>query len=261
MTFPFAIPDLLLILVVTGMAVGMGHVRSPRAKSLVYMLPLPFSLALIATGKGVDGTHMAGMLAVWAFVWVVWLLHLKLGLPILLADLLAIALHCGISFTLGALIPEQGPAEAFWFWAGAGLLLAGSVAGLLWHHPREPGHRSTLPVYVKAPLVLLIVLGILLAKQPLRGFMPSFPMVTVFAVYEARHSLRTLGHRFAIFAAGFIPLAIVLRLTLPENPVPPLGYLAPLALGWACYLPILILLDRFYAARSSNPTPDAAPDA
>jgi hypothetical protein len=252
--------DIVLILVVTFMSVGMAYVHSPRAKSLLYMLPFPFSVALISTGRGLDVTHVLGMLAVWGFPWVVYVLHRKLGLNILFADIAAIVIHTGISLCLAGLLPVQGEmrwgiGEASWFnLLCLFILITGGLSLRFVPHREEDGHKSPLPPWVKGPIVLAIISLLILNKEALRGFMPSFPMVTIFAVYESRKSLFTLASRFPICLIGFMPMVLVIRALVPyENPTLQ-DYLIGLGVAWACYIPIYLLLDRFHnAKRAAEP--------
>ncbi len=44
-------------------------VKNPVIKSLIYGLPFPATLALIATQKNVDGTHIVGLFLLVVFLW------------------------------------------------------------------------------------------------------------------------------------------------------------------------------------------------
>lgn len=243
-------PDVALALVVTGQTLLLAYLHSPRAKSLVYMIPLPFSTALVATGRGVDLTHVVGMAAVWAFVWVVWWLYARRGVRIVAADLLAIVAYCAVGFALARLLPHGLGVRSPWFWTGLAAVALAAGAALFLPHPPEPGHRSALSPWVKAPVVLGLVFFLICTKNALRGFMPAFPMVSVFAVYEARHSLRTLAQRFPIFVLAWTAMALLLALLLPPGPaLPPRAYLLPLAAAWALFLPLQFLLERWYTRR------------
>jgi len=100
-------------------------------------------------------------------------------------------------------------------------------------------------VYLKVPAVMSIVFGVVLLKEPLRGFMPFFPYVTIFAVYESRRSLYTLASRMPVMGLGSVPFLAAVRLLQPAR-----GYALALLCGWACYLPIALLLDQLYARRA-----------
>lgn len=250
--------DLMLIFVVTVQSVSLAYVHSARAKSLLYMLPFPFSCALVATGKGVDATHVAGVFAVWLFPWVVYLLHVRCRLPILVADIGALLVHIMISLTLSHLIPATKEMQTFegaifentLFWSLCAALLVSSILMSFFPGRVEPGHKSPLPVWVKTPGVMLVVTTILYFKSELRGFMPAFPMVTLFAVYEARHSLYTLSSRFCIFVGGFVLMLVALRLTVPYLEPTTWDYVCGLGIGWALYVPAFLLAERAYQRRT-----------
>lgn len=236
--------DAALIVCVAAISVSLAYVHSPVAKSIIYMVPVPFSLALFTTGCGVDVTHVVGLGCAWAFSWIVLLVHRRLGVNIILAELLAIVIHVNVGLATVRLVPSSGPAGAWAYRAACAGLLAVGLLALRLPHRAEPGHRSPMPPAVKIPLVLLLVTGLILARRPLHGFMPTFPMVTTFAVYEARHSLYTLARRMAICVVGFIPMIVVIRFLLPaEGPVAPGEYLLALAFGWAVYIPMYVFLN------------------
>jgi hypothetical protein len=227
------------------MATATAYLRSPRAKSLAYMLPFPFTAAVIASGQRVDATHAVGIAMVWAYPWLAWLLHCRLRLGILVADAVTLVTYLAIGLLLARFVPHEGSAADTLFWVSAAVLTAAGLGMAFVPTRTEPGHRSRMPVYVKLPLLLLIVTAVVLAKRPLRGFMPTFPYVTVFAVYEARRSLHTLAARMPVFILGFAPFLVICRLLIPAW-----GYAPALALAWSAYLPIYLLVDRLMAARA-----------
>jgi hypothetical protein len=252
---PFGPADFALIGVVTGMATAMAYVHSPRAKSVIFCLPLPFTAAVISSGQPVDLTHLAGMVLVLLFPWLVWLLHIRLRVHILVADFAAVGAFLALGFLLAKLLPRGGGTqENLWFAGGSVAIVLVCSAMLLVPARDEPGHRSALPVYVKAPAVAAIVAGIVLLKEPLRGFMPFFPYATMFAVYESRHSLYTLSARMPVMGLGSVPFLAVFRALQPER-----GYALALTAAWACYVPMALLLDQYYARRA--PRPGTEPNA
>ncbi len=245
MKLPLGPADLALVAVVTAMATAMAYLRSPRAKSVAFCLPLPFTAAVVSSGQPVGLTHLAGLALVTAFPWLVWLLHARRGLNIVAAAGVAVAAYLGAGFLFARLLPGGGAVEAGAFWAGLGVLLLAALALLALPGRAEPGHKSAMPVYLKVPAVAAIVLGIVAVKEPLRGFMPMFPYATIFAVYESRRSLHTLAWRMPIMALAFLPMLAACRLILPAH-----GYLAALACGWAFFVPIALGLDRWFAKRT-----------
>jgi hypothetical protein len=245
MTFPFGAADFALVGVVTAMATAMAYVHSPRAKSLIFCLPLPFTAGVIASGQPVGITHVVGVALVAVFPWLVWMLHTRWGLNIVLADLITVGAVLGAGFLLARLLPTGGPSEALAFWIAVVVLGLLAIVMLALPPRAEPGHRSALPIYFKVPAIAAIVLGIVLVKEPLRGFMPTFPFATIFAVYESRRSLYTLAWRMPIMTLGFVPMLVACRLLQAGH-----GYPLALACGWAGFVPIALLLDRHYARRA-----------
>ena len=246
MTLPFGAADLALIGVVTGMATAMAYVHSPRAKSVVFCLPLPFTAAVISSGQPVDLTHLVGLLLVLLFPWLVWLLHVRLRVNIFAADLAAVGAFLGLGFLCARILPRPEAREDLLFAGGCVALALFSAAMLLLPARAEPGHRSALPVYFKVPAIMAIVAAVILAKEPLRGFMPFFPYATMFAVYESRHSLYTLSARMPVMGLGSVPFLAIFRALQPAH-----GYALALAAAWACYVPLALLLDQYYARRAA----------
>lgn len=248
-TFKWA--DLFLLLVVTFMVVGVAYIHNPRLKSIIFMIPLPFSAALISTTHGVDATHIIGITVTSAFVWAVWYLFTRCRWPIVMAIICTLVLHASSSIALARLIPHAGPAVAPWFWGSCAVVLLLAVAGLSIPHIKEEGYRSQTPVYIKTPLVLLLVAVLIMAREPLRGFMPTFPMVTIFGVYEARRCLYTVAMRLPIMLIGFILMAIALYLLLTgAGPFAPHDYILPLIVAWIVYIASFVLIDRWYAKKA-----------
>jgi hypothetical protein len=243
--FPLGIADLVLVLVVTFLAVGTAYLPSPRAKSICFSIPLPFSAALVSSGQPVDATHAMGFLAMWAFVWIAWYLYTRRAWPILLAEAAALLIFCGVSYWVPLYVGQSGPVESMGFWgAWAIMILVSGAMIVLLPARRESNHRSPLPVLLKTLLVLLIVFSVVAAKSHLRGFITAFPYVTCFAIYEGRHSLYTLARRMPTFIVSFLPVLPLCRY-LPGQ----IGLAGALAVSWACFLPLFILMDRFYARR------------
>ena len=238
---PLSPADIALVLVVTAQAALMAYVHSPRLKALIYTLPLPFTAATLSVGKPVDATNVWGWAALFAYVWLARFLYLRCRVPILAAIVGSAVTYVLLGW---AIARSVGPSDwAFWLAAGAVWCAALALAMVL--PPREePGHRSALPIWAKLPPILVIVLLMVLLKNTLRGFVTTFPYVGVFAVYEARHSLWTLGRQVPIFAIAAVPMIVAIRLLQSA-----IGLPAALAAGWAVFLPILYVIYRSRLAR------------
>jgi hypothetical protein len=241
----FGLADLALVLSVTFLAVGTAYLPSPRAKSICFSIPLPFSCSFISTGQAVDATNVIGFLATWAFVWIAWVLYKRQAWPILTAELAALLFFCAVSTVVPFYIPHSGPVESLSFWISWCVMLPICLAMMVWLPPRqESHHKSPLPAPLKILLIFVIVFCVVLAKSHIRGFMTAFPYVTCFAVYEGRHSLYTLARRMPSFILSFMPVLLLCR-WLPEH----IGDFGALAAGWACFIPLFLFMDRFYTRR------------
>lgn len=211
--------------VLSGFVIAIGYVRSPRAKALIYSLPVPFSCAYIATGLPINATHISGLILVVGYNWLVYLLC-RARVPLLAA----IALSAGAYFA-GAMALRPLAQVSLWWLAGAGVL--GWLVAL-WKYRGEAGrdHRSRTPWYVKAPLIFAIALAVYNATDLLAGGVGMFPYAGTFTSYEMRHNLRTLAGQFTINALGLLACLVTIHLAEEARlPVP-----LPLALGWASVL-------------------------
>jgi hypothetical protein len=64
-------------LVLTAFVTTLAYVRSPRAKALIYSLPVPFSCAYLATRLPINATHLTGLALVVGYNWAVYLLRAR----------------------------------------------------------------------------------------------------------------------------------------------------------------------------------------
>lgn len=244
----FGWQDGLLMVVVVVQVLLLTYARTPRWKSMLYMLPLPFSFALLATGRAVDATHVTGFLQVWAMLWGVMHLHLRYRVPILLADAIGVACYALLGVAMARLIPKAGsPDEPILFWAALTIMLGVGVLSLFRRHGIEPGHRTQLPAWIKVPIVMCIVALLILAKSHMRGFMVTFPLVTMFVLYEARFCLRTLLYRFPIFVVSAVPMLLLLRFALPQGEVVGPGRMSlAIVAAWVVFVPLFLAVERWY---------------
>lgn len=212
-------------LVLTAFVIAIAYVRSPRAKALIYSLPVPFSCAYLATRLPLNATYLTGLILVVGYNWAVYLLCLKARLPILLA----IAIAALGYFAGGMLLRPMIAVPIGWV---AGAFLIGWLMNLRLYHARaQPEHRSRTAWWLKAPAIFAIALAIYNTTQLLAGAVGTFPYAGVFTSYEMRHSLRTLAGQFTINALGILLCMLVIAAAEPHLPSP-----WPLLLGW---LPVL----------------------
>jgi len=235
---PFAVGlwDVALILAVSVHATVLAYVPHPRAKAVLYAVPIPFTLATLALGQPIGTTHALGLLLLPLHPNGVRWLHIHGRLPVLAAIAVTAAAYC----LVGAGLARSVPVNDATFWpALAAAFLAGLFLNWRLPHREERGHRSPLPIPLKFLLVTCIVTGLVMSKRWLQGFMAFFPMVGVVAAYEARYSLWTLGRQLPVFMLAMAPLLAVCRLTQDS-----LGLGSALAAGWTAFLIVLTPLTH-----------------
>ncbi len=234
MPFHFTTWDVVLIVAVSLQATVMAYLPLPRLKAFAYVLPVPFTIASLALGRTIDATNVMGVLLLFAYVQGVRLLHQRLRLPIVAAIAIAALSYAAIGWILAPVVPPSG--AAFWVLVALTFLISLGLYRLLPHRD-EPSHRTTLPVYIKLPIIAGVIVLLVLAKEQLQGFMTLFPMVGVVGAYEARHSLWTMGRAIPTWMIAMVPLLSVIRVAQPA-----LGLPLALALGWVAFLCVLIPL-------------------
>jgi hypothetical protein len=226
--------DIALVAAVSIQATILAYLHRPRSKAFMLSLPIPFTFATLAVARPVDATNAAGLLVLLLFTHGVRLLHRRLGLPIVIAIVLSALGYCVAGTSLAAVLPPGDPA----FWSVCAITAA--IGGVLyWRTPHrdEPGHRSTLPVYIKLPIIAVVIVFLVLIKKHLHGFMTLFPMVGVIAAYEARHSLWTVCRQIPVVMLTLLPMIVTIRLVQPVRGLGP-----ALVLGWLVFLLVLLPL-------------------
>jgi hypothetical protein len=224
--------DIALIAAVSLQATVLAYLPHPRWKAFMLSLPIPFTLSSLSLGVRVDITNEAGLLLLMGYTCAVYWLHRGLRVPIAAAIILSAAGYCAVSSAAAPLLPRTDAA----FWAlGAFVFVSGLALYRLMPPRDEPGHRSPLPVYIKLPIIALVILGLVVLKQRLQGFMTLFPMVGVVASYEGRHCLWTLCRQIPVIMVTILMMMVVMRLVYP---VAGIGW--ALAGAWVALLATLI---------------------
>ena len=228
--------DVALVVVVTAMVATMAGLREPRRKALVLAIPVPFTLASLAVGNRLQSTHVAALSLLFAYTFGVYLLHRRARVPLALAIVTMALCFLAGAIWLNAVLPrgELG------FWSAVGLtLVLGTV--LLRTLPMRPeaGAAHDVSLALKLPLSLATVVGLVLLKHAIGGFMTLFPMVGVLASYENRHGLWANTRQIPVVMLTMLPLMVTSHVASPFVGLP-----ASLALGW---LPFSIALAPFLA--------------
>lgn len=251
--------DIILVAAVSVMGTALAYVRAPRWKAFFISLPIPFTISTLALGKTVSASNACALLVLFAYTQGVRLLHTRCRIPIIPSISISAAGYIGVSLLLAPIIPQSD--RAFYITAAVVFVLGIFLYRLLPFKP-EPSQRSLIPVYLKLPIIVGVVLGLVLIKQWLGGFMTMFPMVGVVAAYEARRSLWTLGRQIPVLMITTIPLMVVSHLTQPA-----LGLGLSLMAGWVVYLAIFVPFtilswrreERIAAALASAEKPSSLP--
>lgn len=223
----------LLVVVVSIQATCMAYLHEPRWKAFMLTLPIPFSIAVMAVGRPIDASNVVALFLLYAFTAATRILHYNCRLPIVVAIVLSAVFYVTLGSVLAPVIPSSD--EVFLAMAAAAFLFA------LWlfRHvqPRyEAGHRSPLPLYIKLPIVIGVVVALVLAKSLLQGLMTAFPMVGVVGAYEARKSLYTIADQIPTVILVLLPLMLASHFTHGS-----LGLGGSLLLGWAaCASPLVL---------------------
>lgn len=236
--------DFLLIAVVSLMAGGVAYVKSPQWKAFLSLLPLPSTLAILAVNQPVDASFLLGLLLTALFYYLAFALHHTCGQPIVPAIAVA-AVAYGVA---GMAVLPVLPNSPKMFWVAFGFLIfLGVILSHSLQNVREEGYRTSLPPYVKLPLVMAIVFLLVNMKHLLLGFMVTFPMVGIAGAYEMRRCPRTL---FAQLPQMFFTVGSLMTVCFLTQHV--IGLAGGLALGWIAYLAVLLCLRKAAVLRHAT---------
>jgi len=240
MNFNFEFWDWMLLLAVALQSSAIAYLYHPKWKALIISLPIPFTMAALSVGQPINAVNVAGLALWFMFMHGVRLLHQNWRWPIVPAIAVMTLAYILIAMALVRVIPVSG--AAFWISLGLLLPLVFLVQSRL-PHQDEPGYRTPLPLWIKLPAIIVVILLVLILKKQLQGFMTVFPMVSVIAVYEARHSLRTMCRQVPIAIISLMVMFIIIRLAEPL-----IGLRCSMAPCWiACLLMVAFFTRRQWA--------------
>lgn len=234
--FHFSWLDWMLVAVVSLQSTAMAYVYRPKWKALLSILPCAFTVAALSLGQPIDSTNVTALLLYGAFVFGLWFLFRQCRVPIIVTIALMIIVFCIAALGLARVLPKTN--QAFWIMTGIVVLVAGILHWTI-PHIEEEGDRSSLPIWVKLPIIVGVVVLILVLKQQLQGFMTVFPMVGVISAYESRHCLWATCRQFSVMAFAVLMMFIAIRLLQPY-----IGFQWALIPGWMVYLGVLIPMLR-----------------
>lgn len=233
----FGLWDVALVVAVSAMAAVTAYSQSPRVKAMMVTLPIPSTLACLSVGAPVNATHVGGLLLLLGYFFLLYFLHARMGANVILSILLAAGGYCLLGTGLARVMPRGGEA----FWAVACLVFCvGLVLHLLLPRKTDPGHKTSLPFYVKLPAIIAVVVALVLMKKNLQGFMTVFPMVGVVASYESRKCLWSICKQMPLATLALLSLFAACRLTEPL-----VGFHGSLLCGWVVFLVELPFIVRW----------------
>lgn len=249
----FGWAEWLLVVVVTLQVTAMAYVSSPRWKAFIYALPIPFSIGLFVVGKPINATNVLGLLLLLVYIHLIRLFHIRWGWNILVSIILSALIYIAAGSIGQSLIPDTPTVFMFSLALTAAVCI---VIIQLLPARDEPGHKTTMPVYIKLPLIIIIVSVLVGMKNVLGGFLTTFPLVGILGAYESRYSLWTMSRQFPRLILCILALIVVTRFAEKALPLP-----LALLVGWCVVLPLLWkisvkdkhTLDSEYLANAHEP--------
>jgi hypothetical protein len=110
--------------------------------------------------------------------------------------------------------------------------------------PQEPGQKTTLSLWVKIPIIMVVAFALILMKKTLQGLVTFFPMVGVIGAYEARGCLGAICHRMPMFIFLMLPMLITCKLLQHQY-----GLQTALLRSWSVFLVLLIPVNTYWRRR------------
>ncbi|MFP4029684.1 MAG: hypothetical protein ACLFWL_18035 [Candidatus Brocadiia bacterium] len=228
--------DLALVMGVASQATILAYTFNPRWKALIYALPVPFTLASLALGIDINATHIGGLFLLLLYIGMVYCLQRKVNVPVVPSIIVSALTYVALGLLLAQHVPKN---EAAFRLVLAAAVLVGIILHFSLPFKEEPGHRTSLPLHLKLPIILCVVGGLVILKRYLQGFMTVFPMIGVIAAYEARHSLWTLARQIPALMFSFSAMIGVAHFLQPH-----IGLGPALLLGWPVHLLLLTVSTR-----------------
>lgn len=188
-------------LILTAFVTAIAYIHSPRLKTLVFSMPIPFTCAFLASGIAIGPTHISGLVLVTLYHWIFYSIYRGLRLPLAAGIGVAVTLYVATAYLIAN--HTALPVTPFLWVCGASFLLW-CIGVWLYRPIHEPGHRGKTPWWLKAPLIFVIALVIFSLTALLGGAVTTFPYAGVFTSYEMRHSPRTLAGQYTINNISFL---------------------------------------------------------
>lgn len=245
----FFLAKWLYVSVLAGFVTLIAYIHSPRWKTLVFSMPVPFSCIFLSEHMRVNASYLTGLAIGSAYHWVVFLVVRKFKLHI------GMGIAAGVVFFLTlAMLASPMTTAPFW-WTLAGVFLLWLVAVSFYRPIHEQGHRSPVPWWIKFPVSFVLTFIILSLVAVLAGAAAVFPYAGVFTSYEMRHSLRTLAGQYMLNNISFLVIFPMFWWLQNHTQLPQVVILFT---GWVVLVPMLFCIYRFGFGRPKEPL--AVPD-
>ncbi len=227
--------DDIFLNIISAIAIGliiftMSLLKRGHLKALVYSLPIPITIALVATNGHVNETNVIGLIILCLFLWATYW-QVNRNVNIYLADILASLGYIVVGYVAISYIKIP------FFAISLVYLAAWLLFVLLYKHTVEKKAEAPAKIQpiLKLPVVTLLAFVLLSLKSYLAGIVVTFPFSGVFAVVESRHTLRTLA---AVFTRNSIA---ILGLFLVMHSLDSINLGLRILIGWLVYFAILII--------------------
>ena len=220
-----------------GVIVAMAATRNSVAKAIIYGLPVPVTVLLIATGGVVTSHHIIGLFLLNLFLWSVWFTYQRWH-NIYLSDALGAATYGVLGYGLITFV------EVSFFAIVAAFAVSWLLFALLYRERLvDTASKSgpAIPLTLKFAVTASLAFVMLSMKSLFGGVIVTFPFAGVFAVIEGEKILKIIAVSFTQNSLALLLLFVAIRASDGQ----PLGL--RIAFGWAVYLLVLMALNRLFA--------------
>lgn len=222
--------NIIMAMAIALIIVIISAVKNPIIKTIIYSLPIPITLALIASQKGVSSSHIVGLFLLVLFLWLVnWMR--KINANIFVADIISAAVYIGAGYSLIRLVQNESMSFALLSFLYLFLWLGFMFFGRRHKTENSPGKKGSINIVIKGILIFLIATALLTLKDVLKGIIVTFPFSGVFAVVEMQDQLHTLASEFTKNSIAILAFFVIVYAAMPGLSIYP-----AITLGWAGYL-------------------------
>ena len=157
-----SIYDVLLVAAVSLQSLCAAYLYRPEWKAVMLLLPIPFTIAALAVGKEIGISNLTGLVFLLLYAKGQWVFHQRFKVPIIAAIALSALGYCVSAVVLLPFLPQEP--WAFWVGFVAVIVLACLILNRF-TVSTKPGFRTTRPLWVKVPAIVLVVLLLVSIKR------------------------------------------------------------------------------------------------